>query len=207
MTEHNLPTVFDHPFFFLRHGETGHNQRRIFQGQTDSQLNETGLAQAEAAAVKLVGQPIVEIVASPLSRARITAERVGSALGLPVETDDDLMECHLGIYQNKPYEPWLADYWDGNYAPEGGEDFYQFRDRVLPAMHRIVSRGPNRLIVAHGGLWYAARSLIALEPDLPRMPNAMPLFVRPEGERWNVSLVGEDERFAGEGQIKIGQSI
>lgn len=207
MTEHDLPVAFDHPFYFLRHGETGHNQRRIFQGQTDSQLNELGLVQAEAAAAKLVGQPIVEIVSSPLSRARVTAERVGAALGLPVETDDTLMECHLGIYQNKPYEPWLADYWDGNFAPEGGEDFYQFRARVLPAMQKIVQRGPNRLIVAHGGLWYAARSLIKLEPDLPRMPNAMALKIQPSGARWEVALVGDDARFMAEGQVKIGQAI
>lgn len=191
-------TEFAHPFFFLRHGETDYNHERRFQGQLDSQLNETGLAQAHQAAASLKGQPITSIVASPLSRARVTAEIVGEALGLPVETDDGLMECHLGIYQGMPYQEWLADYWDGKFAPEGGEDFWQFRARVFPAMQRLVAAGPNRLIVVHGGLWYAARSLVAMAPDITRMPNALALFVTPKVADWHVSLVGEDTRFESE---------
>ncbi|MEM7239453.1 MAG: histidine phosphatase family protein [Pseudomonadota bacterium] len=189
---------FANPFFFLRHGETDFNHARRFQGQFDSQLNETGLAQARAAAESLVGQPVETIVSSPLSRARVTAEIVGDALGLPVDTDDGLMECHLGIYQGLPYQDWLADYWDGRFAPEGGEDFWQFRARVVPAMQRLVAHGPNRLIVAHGGLWYAARSLLNLTPDISRMPNAMALYVEPQGGDWAVSLIGSDARFGSE---------
>ncbi|MEM8793081.1 MAG: histidine phosphatase family protein [Pseudomonadota bacterium] len=205
MIADDLQQSFENPFFFLRHGETDYNEKRIFQGQTDSQLNETGLSQAREAARKLVGQPVAEIVASPLSRARITAEIVGEAIGVPVETDDALMECHLGIYQDMPYQPWISDYWEGNYAPEGGEDFYQFRARVIPAMAEIVARGPNRLIVAHGGLWYAARSLFPQEPDLPRMPNAMALHIVPREGTWQISPVGDDDRFTGEGQLRMGQ--
>ncbi len=33
-------------FYFLRHGETDWNRQRIIQGQTDTELNATGLAQA-----------------------------------------------------------------------------------------------------------------------------------------------------------------
>ena len=190
-----LETPFEHPFYFLRHGETDYNHARRFQGQTDSQLNETGLAQAARAAETLKDQPIAGITASPLSRARITAETVAAARGEGIVTDDALMECHLGVHQGEPYQDWLPDYWLGKYAPEGGEDFWQFRDRVVPAMRRIVAQGPNRLIVAHGGLWYAARSLFTMQPDLDRMPNAMALFVEPEGAVWRVSLVGEDDRF------------
>ncbi|MEM0943213.1 MAG: histidine phosphatase family protein, partial [Pseudomonadota bacterium] len=141
----------------------------------------------------LAGEPISGITASPLSRARITAEHVGRAVGLEVATDPDLMECHLGIWQGEPYQPWAPDYWRGEYAPEGGETFWQFRDRVWPAMARAVADGPNRLIVAHGGLWYAARSRVKMVPDLPRMPNALPLYVRPEGDFWRVTVLGDVE--------------
>lgn len=188
-------TTFAHPFYFLRHGETDFNHDRRFQGQLDSQLNETGLLQAAMAAEALKSEPISAIITSPLSRARITAETVAAARGETIETDPDLMECHLGIHQGEPYAPWMPDYWTGDYAPEGGEDFWTFRDRVLPAMQRIVARGPNCLIVAHGGLWYAARSLIAMEPDIERMPNALALYIQPARARWNVQLVGQDDRF------------
>ena len=58
------------PFFFLRHGETDWNRERRLQGNIDVPLNATGLAQAEAAAKRLVGAGVATIVASPLARAR-----------------------------------------------------------------------------------------------------------------------------------------
>ncbi|MEM7506484.1 MAG: histidine phosphatase family protein [Pseudomonadota bacterium] len=198
----SLDTTFAHPFYFLRHGETDFNHDRRFQGQLDSQLNETGLAQAAMAADALKTEPISAIVASPLSRARVTAEMVAEARGETVKTDAGLMECHLGIHQGEPYAPWLSDYWTGGFAPEGGEDFWQFRARVFPAMRRIVAGGANRLIVAHGGLWYAARSLVRMEPDLDRMPNALALYIQPDGDRWDVRLVGQDDRFGARTQAQ-----
>lgn len=182
------PGAFSQPFYFLRHGETQYNRDRVFQGQTDVPLNATGEAQAEAAAAAMQGLPIARIVASPLARARRTAEIVGEVCGLPVEAHPGLMECHLGVHQGEPYQPWLRDYWEGRYAPPGGEDFWQFRARVWPAMAAAASAQPNTLIVAHGGLWYAARSLVAMTPDLARMPNALPLRVTPAGDSWNVTL-------------------
>ena len=46
------------------------------------------------------------------------------------------------------------------------------------------------VIVAHGGLWIAARTYVAVEPDLPRMPNALPLHVTPEPRRWVHRICG-----------------
>ncbi len=57
--------AFAHPFYFLRHGETHWNRSGTTQGQIDSKLNETGIAQAEPAAEALAGEPIERIVASP----------------------------------------------------------------------------------------------------------------------------------------------
>ncbi|GAB5469273.1 MAG: histidine phosphatase family protein [Rhodospirillales bacterium] len=181
--------VFRHPFYFLRHGETTFNRDRRFQGQLDAPLSPLGIEQAEAAAQVLADLPIQRIVSSPLSRARRTADAVAAAAGLEVSHDDELMECHLGIHQGKPYEPWLIDYWKGNFAPEGGEDFWQFRARVVPALARNVAQGPDCLVVAHGGIWYAARSLYRFAPDLAQMPNALPLRVTPDGDRWHVEVL------------------
>lgn len=181
------PGAFSQPFYFLRHGETQYNRDRVFQGQTDVPLNATGEAQAETAAALLKGVTIGRIVASPLARARRTADIVGELCGVPVETHPGLMECHLGRHQGEPYQPWLRDYWQGRYAPEGGEDFWRFRARVWPAMAAAAAR-PDTLIVAHGGLWYAARTLVAMTPDLARMPNALPLRVVPNGGTWDVTL-------------------
>lgn len=182
--------AFDRPFYFLRHGETEWNKTGKTQGQLDSQLNETGRAQAARAAEALAGEPIERIIASPLSRALHTAQAAAAKHGIEVETDEGLMECHLGDHQGGPHGPFLPAFFRNEYDPPNGETFIQFRDRVWEAMQRAVARGPNTLIVAHGGLWIAARHKVAMTPDLDRMPNALPLHVTPNGSTWEHRICG-----------------
>lgn len=185
--------AFVHPFYFLRHGETHWNREGRTQGQLEAGLNETGREQALRAADALAAEPIARIVASPLSRALDTARIVAERHDLPVETDDGLMECHLGEHQGGPHGAWLGDYFRGAYDPPGGERFDAFCGRVWAAMERSVAKVPNTLIVAHGGLWIAARTRVAFEPDLPRMPNALPLCVTPGPTRWVHRICGRLE--------------
>lgn len=183
--------AFVHPFYFLRHGETHWNASGTTQGQLCAGLNETGRAQARRAAEVLAREPIARIVASPLERALETAQIVAEPHGLSVETDEALMECHLGEHQGGPTGPWLRQYFEGSYDPPGGETFAQFCERSWEAMQRAVALGPNTLIVAHGGLWIAAQSRVTVDPDLPRMPNALPLHVTPEPGRWRHRICGD----------------
>ena len=182
---------FEHPFYFLRHGETLWKRERRMQGQTDTALSTLGLEQAVRAAERLEGEPVRRIVASPLSRARITAEHAGAALGLPVDLDPALMEVHLGVHQGELAGPWVSAFWAGDHKPDGGESFAEFRDRVVSAMRRIVAEEPDTLIVAHGGLWYALASLVRFEPALDHMPNALPLHVSPGDGTWRVRLLDQ----------------
>jgi probable phosphoglycerate mutase len=182
---------FAHPFYFLRHGETYWNREGRTQGQTDTKLNELGQTQAARAAEALQGQPIERIVASPLSRAHDTAQAVANMLGLDVAHDPGLMECHLGDHQGDPHGPWLQEYFEGCYIPPNGEHFDDFCARTWAAMQRAVALGPNTLIVAHGGLWISARRYVTVDPDMPRMPNALPLHITPEGDTWRHSIIGE----------------
>lgn len=184
---------FDHPFYFLRHGETTWNAERRTQGQLNSQLSERGREQAQAAAKALQGEPIQRIIASPLDRVMHTAQAVAQSTGLDVETDPDLMECHLGELQGQPHGPWLPAYFRGEYDPPGGETFDEFCARVWGAMERAVKRGPNTLIVAHGGLWIAARTRVSVDPDLDRMPNALPLKVDPSPGHWKHEICGDGQ--------------
>lgn len=178
-----------HPFYFLRHGETQWNKDKIVQGQFDSQLNETGRAQAAHAASILKTQPIARIIASPLSRTKHTAEAVAAETGLEIIYDDDLMECHLGDHQGEPYGDWVPEYWAGNYAPPNGERYQDFSDRVWGAMQRAIGLGPNTLIVAHGGLWHAAQEFVTVQPPMRLTPNALPLFVQPANGGWEFEIL------------------
>ena len=80
--------------YLVRHGETDWNRQGLSQGSVDIPLNELGLAQAREAAQKLRGRGIASIVASPLSRARVTAEIVGEVLGL----DGDLRRVMIAPF-------------------------------------------------------------------------------------------------------------
>lgn len=185
--------AFPHPFYFLRHGETHWNREGRTQGQLDAKLNEIGRAQAARAAHALKDEPIKRIVASPLSRAHDTARTVAELLGLEVTTDPGLMECHLGEHQGHPHGPWLREYFLGNYIPPNGEPFDEFCSRTWAAMQRAVAKGPDTLIVAHGGLWVSARRYVAVDPDLTKMPNALPLHIEPLGNCWRHRIVGDLE--------------
>ena len=48
-----------------RHGQTGWNVEGKIQGQTDTELNETGIKQAEVIREKLFNQKIDIIISSP----------------------------------------------------------------------------------------------------------------------------------------------
>jgi broad specificity phosphatase PhoE len=166
------------PFWFLRHGETDWNAQGISQGNVDIPLNATGLAQARSAAAKLRNRGIATIVASPLSRARVTAEIVGEALGLPVATDPDLREVSFGVQEGQAMSGWFADWVAGRFTPEGAETFPALRRRAVAAINRATALPPAVLVVAHGALFRAVRAAMGIEPNI-RTQNAVPIFCEP----------------------------
>ncbi len=82
-----------------RHGETTHNAAGIWQGQLDAPLSELGLRQADAVGRAIAALSPDRVVSSDLGRARLTAESVGRACGIPVELDPRFREIHAGAWQ------------------------------------------------------------------------------------------------------------
>src|SRR6476620_3620939 len=83
----------------LRHGETLDNAAGIWQGLRDAELSPVGLAQAEKAAPATAAYQAEVVIASDLARARVTAQRVGEAGGMPVRLDPRLREIDVGEWQ------------------------------------------------------------------------------------------------------------
>ena len=83
----------------VRHGETLDNAAGVWQGLKDTELSPVGLAQAEKAAPMVAAYEPEVVVASDLARARVTAERVGEAAGMPVRLDPRLREIDVGEWQ------------------------------------------------------------------------------------------------------------
>jgi len=81
----------------IRHGETYWNEeRRIQGGDSDIELNNTGLNQAKKLAAFLKNEPITAILSSPLQRATATAEVIASHHQLSVKVDQGLRELRVG---------------------------------------------------------------------------------------------------------------
>ena len=177
------------PFWFLRHGETDWNAQGISQGNVDIPLNAIGLAQARSAAAKLRNRGIASIVASPLSRARVTAEIAGEALGLPVAIDRDLREVAFGVQEGQAMSGWFADWVAGRFTPDGAETFPTLRRRAVAAINRATALPPAVLVVAHGALFRALRAAMGIEPNV-RTQNAVPIFCEPlsaGGSGWSLN--------------------
>src|SRR5512136_2830135 len=82
----------------IRHGQSTWNAQGRIQGWADPPLSETGLDQARKLAQRLAadGHTLAAIYSSPLFRAQQTAEQVGQAFSLPVQTEDRLKENNVG---------------------------------------------------------------------------------------------------------------
>ena len=177
------------PFWFLRHGETDWNAEGRSQGRTDIALNSVGLAQARRAAKTLVGiGGIATIIASPLVRARVTAEIAAEALGLPVALDDGLQEVNFGEQEGLPMGDWYDDWIAGTYTPAGAETFSGLLTRAVAAVNRATALPAPVLVVAHGALFRALRLAFGHEPNV-RTPNALPIHCAPPakgGAVWEV---------------------
>lgn len=152
--------------YLIRHGEAFSNVDGTMGGEKgDKGLTERGLAQAQALATRLQGNPMRAHVlyASTLRRAQQTAEAVSATTGLPIIFDDDLQEIRPGpavdglhIDEALKISPQLNRMLDDLFTPiaPGGESWGAFQLRVSTVLERLVAahQGQKVMIVAHGGV-------------------------------------------------------
>jgi 2,3-bisphosphoglycerate-dependent phosphoglycerate mutase len=174
--------------FLFRHGETDWNREGRLQGHTDTLLNATGLAQAEALARRLRAHRLDAVLSSDLARALTTAQIVADALSVPLATDLGLRETSVGAAEGMiwadakaRFGEELTERWysDNDVAFPGGETGLATLTRGLAALRRFAVAHPYRRIgvSTHGAM---VRQLVkhALPPGSPpaRAPNTA-LFV------------------------------
>ncbi len=161
----------------LRHGQTDHNAKGIWQGQLDAALSPKGHAQALAAAAALVRFAPVRVVASDLQRAANTGADVARACGIPISLDPRWREIHAGQWQGLTNEEVRSGFPEDRARHDRGEDFKRGVDgesitdvarRVRDALDDLVgSMGPGQTVViaTHG---VAGRAVVAELLDLPQ---------------------------------------
>jgi broad specificity phosphatase PhoE len=148
--------------YIIRHGETDLNKQGIVQGRgVNSDLNDTGRAQAEAFYQQYKDVNFDKIYTSDLKRTWQTVQKFIDK-GLPWEKCADLDELAWGIWEGKPNNEdarsafkTLTQTWeDGDYNTgfEGGESVQQVYDRLKNPMELLMTRPEEKtvLLCMHG---------------------------------------------------------
>jgi broad specificity phosphatase PhoE len=168
--------------YVARHGQTDWNVERRLQGQTDTQLNSNGRAQAARLADRMRSVPLDHVYSSTLARSRETAEIArGKA---PLESLAGLREQALGKFEGlrlNADSTGTAEFQrrsgDPDDALDGGESENMFYERVRGTIESIVARHGSGavLVVGHGGtnqmLLRALLNLSAAQADSIRQAN------------------------------------
>ena len=148
----------------IRHGETDWNNEGRVQGHTDTPLNANGIAQAHQLAARIASEEsFVVMYASPLARARVTAEIIARQCGTAPILDDRLKEQCLGEFEGMTgaefeqrfpdaLAAWRADPLRSPLPGQEQRDAFQRRvQSFLDDLRARYADGARAAIVTHGG--------------------------------------------------------
>lgn len=146
---------------FVRHGQTQANIERVWHGVTDTALTELGHRQAQALGQHFHRYLEPDVVyASPLQRARLTAEQIATRFDVKLHLDPRLMEFNLGDWEGRSFaslgEPnddvmqKLVS--DPHFTAPNGDSQTSVKQRFVAAVNEFLDqhRNENVVVVAHG---------------------------------------------------------
>lgn len=208
-----------HKYFnitLLRHGESVGNAESRWQGQAEFPLTERGRAQAQALASRWKKEKahFDYVIASPLSRAKETAEIVASALNLKIEFDELWLERDNGQFSGLTSQEVKENFDQPDfYTPYDsvggdGEGDWELFLRAGQALHNLLKREPARyLIVSHGGLLnQVMHAVVGMAPQANdtgtrfRFNNTSfaRLIYSPNQHRWTIDALNDHVHWSGE---------
>jgi broad specificity phosphatase PhoE len=141
----------------FRHGQTTWNALGKYQGQTDTDLDDLGKAQARAVGMRSREMSPVALYTSDLVRCRDVAAQIQNLAGLEPMPDPRLREFDFGAWAGHTreqiadkfpdeYQAWRSG--DQHVRPGGGESATILRERVEAFIADVRSRHPEGLVVA-----------------------------------------------------------
>lgn len=147
----------------VRHGQTTYNIEGRLPGQLPGvALTDEGRRQAQRAAVALAGLPLSAVIASPLERARETAEIIARGWALPVGVDERLMDTDVAFWSGQKIEDinrtdprWKAFVENPTEPPEGVESLTSVQQRSVAVVEDVLrdpSLGNHIVMVAHADI-------------------------------------------------------
>jgi broad specificity phosphatase PhoE len=160
-------------FFLIRHAACAGLGHTLW-GRTDGVcLNERGRLQAQRLAERFRGLTLNAVYSSPLERAVETAEAIGRAVKLEVQSNPAFHEIDFGEWTGKSFDELSGDeHWRrfNNHRSAtkipGGESFLEVQNRVAAELDALaMSYGKAQLaIVSHADVIKAAVGYFAGVP-------------------------------------------
>ena len=155
----------------VRHGETVDNVNQIMQGQTQGELTQKGVLQAEELAQPMRDESIDVFVSSDLKRSIDTCRIIAQSHGLPVVQTPLLRERDWGGFTGR----FIPDLKDETW-PDDIESITDLRTRAKAFLDFISEQYPGKTVLAVGhGIINKAIQAVHLGKEMreiPRMTNA-----------------------------------
>ena len=155
----------------VRHGETVDNVNQIMQGQTQGELTQKGVLQAEELAQQMRDEQIDVFVSSDLKRSIDTCRIIAQSHGLPVVQTPLLRERDWGGFTGR----FIPDLKDETW-PDDIESITDLRARAKAFLDFICEQYPGKTVLAVGhGIINKAIQAVHLGKEMreiPRMTNA-----------------------------------
>ena len=157
--------------YLVRHGETVDNANQIMQGQTQGELNENGIRQAQEVSEVWKDQPIDVVIASDLKRSVDTARIIAAPHGLEVVTTPLLRERDWGSFTGRFIPDLKGEVW-----PDDIETLENLLSRAGEFITYVKETFPGKkvLAVGHGIMNKAVQAVYYGKPmsEVKRMMNA-----------------------------------
>lgn len=156
-------------YIAMRHGDAETLMVGVVSSSSAYHLTDKGKAATKKEAIPLGKLGIDFILASPVARAKETADIVAGALNTPVHVDPRLREIEFGVLDGKSdvkYNAFFKNEFDRfEKRPEGGESLGDVQKRMFEVMEDLERKyqGKTILLVSHADpiwiLWGVAEGL------------------------------------------------
>jgi len=155
--------------YFIRHGESEGNAGNAWQGP-DGALTEKGRAQAASVAERMKTVPFAALIASPLERARQTAQAIADQVDKEIEFSDLFIERRrptelIGVSRADPQSLEVDAQINAHFAEPGWhysdeESFQDMTARARDALALLIDHPQDEIaVVTHG---YFMRVMLAV---------------------------------------------
>jgi probable phosphomutase (TIGR03848 family) len=144
----------------IRHGENDWVGSNRLAGRTPGvHLNDKGVQQAQALADLLSEQPLQAVFSSPLDRCMETATPLAQRLGLPVMSEEGVIEVDYGEWRGQNLkdlvkEPaWkMVQHYPSSFRFPNGETLQEVQHRAVATLNQIHQTYANQTVAifSHG---------------------------------------------------------